>query len=182
MKDAAKAISFNLIKKAIGYDFSPVDYGEMENNSDEVLAFFKKHDLTHLLEEIPDGEIKSEKIKEIDKRVKNERFKAIYRYGMTDSDFCDICDLFESEKIPFIPLKGSVIRELYPEPWMRTSCDIDILIHEYDLDRAVKALSEKLEFVPKRKNGHDQTLLSTSGMHFELHYNLIERDGNGQHG
>ena len=31
-------------------------------------------------------------------------------------------------QIPFLPLKGSVIRQYYPEPWMRTSCDIDILV------------------------------------------------------
>ena len=30
----------------------------------------------------------------------------------------------------FIPLKGSVVRDLYPERWMRTSADIDLLIRE----------------------------------------------------
>ncbi|MBO4954226.1 MAG: nucleotidyltransferase family protein, partial [Clostridia bacterium] len=36
--------------------------------------------------------------------------------------------------IDFMPLKGAVIRQYYPEPWMRTSCDIDIHVKKDRLE------------------------------------------------
>jgi hypothetical protein len=67
-----------------------------------------------------------------------------------------------------------VIRALYPEPWMRTSCDIDIFISTADLDRAVNALVEKLHFTNEGAISHDVGLMSESEVHLELHYDLIE--------
>jgi hypothetical protein len=48
-------------------------------------------------------------------------------------EFERICLVLEKAKIPHIPLKGSVLRKLYKEPWLRTSCDIDILVQEETL-------------------------------------------------
>lgn len=39
---------------------------------------------------------------------------------------------FEEEKIPFICMKGSVVRDSYPEPSLRNMGDIDIVIHYED--------------------------------------------------
>ena len=39
---------------------------------------------------------------------------------------------FEEEKIPFICMKGSVVRDCYPEPSLRNMGDIDIVIHYED--------------------------------------------------
>lgn len=77
-------------------------------------------------------------------------------------------------EIPFLPLKGSVIRKYYPEPWMRTSCDIDVLVHEKNLRAAVSCLVETLKYTEREQNSHDISLFSPSGVHLELHYNLIE--------
>ena len=55
-------------------------------------------------------------------------FKAVYRYESIDYEYERLCVSLEDAKICFMPLKGSVIRKYYPEPWMRTSCDIDILV------------------------------------------------------
>lgn len=41
---------------------------------------------------------------------------------------------FNDKKIPFIVLKGLVIRELYPRPELRTMSDADILIKQSDLN------------------------------------------------
>ena len=59
--------------------------------------------------------------------VGNEIIKAIYRHAQLSYEYVAVCDALETAQIPFIPLKGSVLRKWYPEPWMRTSCDIDIL-------------------------------------------------------
>ena len=62
---------------------------------------------------------------------------------------------------------------------MRTSCDIDILVNEDCLDRAVQVLSEKLSFTTKgNRDFHDISLFSESGTHLELHFNIMENMDN----
>ena len=90
-----------------------------------------------------------------------------------------IYKLFEDNAIEFIPLKGAVIRQYYPEPYMRTSCDIDILVHEEDLERAKNALVSALNYKSSEKiSFHDISLFSLGGIHLELHYNLKEKRQN----
>ena len=55
-------------------------------------------------------------------------FKAVYRHQQLKYEYERLVKSLEKEKIPFLPLKGSVIRSRYPEPWMRTSSDIDVLV------------------------------------------------------
>ena len=87
-----------------------------------------------------------------------------------------ICSAFEKEKIPYIPLKGAVLKELYPEPWMRTSCDIDILIHKEDLQKATKNLCDSLGFSQKNEGKHDASFVTPENVCVELHFNLIEKE------
>lgn len=136
----------------------------------------KKHDIAHIvaysLEQIGfslEGESWELFLK--------EKEQACLRYEMIQADILEICDFFESESIDYIPLKGAVIREYYPEPWMRTSCDIDILVREEDIDRAVHALVEKCAYKTNyKKTYHDVSLYSPFGMHLELHYNIKENE------
>ena len=62
----------------------------------------------------------------------------------------EIVKCFDAAKILNIPLKGSVICDYYPEPWMRSSCDVDILIKNEDSERAIACLS-KLGYTYKRR-------------------------------
>lgn len=106
-------------------------------------------------------------------------FKAVYREGKIRYEFDKICAILEKEKIPFIPLKGSVIRDYYPESWMRMSCDIDILIYEENLERAVNALECQLSYKSDdRVNYHDISLFSPNGVHLELHFSIKENMDN----
>ena len=57
---------------------------------------------------------------------------------------------------------------------MRTSCDIDVLVQENDLERAASVLVDKLAYKRESKGSHDIGLFSDSGVHLELHYSLIE--------
>ena len=102
-------------------------------------------------------------------------YKAVHREVKIRYEFDKICAVLAKEKIPFIPLKGSVIRDYYPEPWMRMSCDIDILIHEEDLEHAVNALECNLDYkADDRVAYHDISLFAPSGVHLELHFNIKE--------
>lgn len=98
---------------------------------------------------------------------------SVYRNEQINYAFAQICDTFDQASIPYIPLKGSVIRPYYPQESMRTSCDIDILVKEEDLEAAIKVLTQK-GFKCGDKNYHDVSLFSQAGVHLELHFNIQE--------
>ena len=56
---------------------------------------------------------------------------------------------------------------------MRTSCDIDILVHENDLEKTTEYLVRDLGYIYDRKGPHDVSLYLQSQLHLELHYTLI---------
>lgn len=103
-------------------------------------------------------------------------YKTLYRYENRCYVIEKVCDVFESEKIPYILLKGAVIMNLYPQPWMRTGCDIDILVRQEDVRRATDALTQSLGYEEKGSGKHDVQILSTENIYVELHFSLIEED------
>lgn len=82
--------------------------------------------------------------------------------------------LFNSEKLPFLPLKGAVLKRIYPESWMRNCCDTDILVRGEDLERAIALLTEQLRYTLIRRGYHDVSLM-LGDSHIELHFSLIEK-------
>lgn len=160
------AISGNLLKdeeiKAYSSDKLP-----------ELIKTASKHDISHLLV----FGLKQNKLIPVEStEIENHIYKAVYRYELLQYEYKTIRDIFEERKIKFIPLKGAVIRGYYPEPWMRTSCDIDILVPIEEIEKAESILVEKYGYKRHRKGGHDISLFSISGVHLELHYNLIDDD------
>lgn len=141
----------------------------------------KRQDLAHLIGDaldknglLPDGT-------EERKRFLQERNMALYRYEQIQYEFEQICAALKKAKIPFIPLKGSVIRQYYPEPWMRTSCDIDILVKEETLESVAKLLCDELDYTAnKQRSVNELSVYSPSGVHVELHYDLTEGDKYGK--
>lgn len=132
-----------------------------------------QHDLAHLvchaLEKnslLPDGEV--------GQALRKQKNLALYRCIQQDDAYGEICRVLEKTGISYVPLKGAVIRALYPEPWMRTSCDIDILIQRKDLVQAVSALTDKLGYTSGNENYHDISLYSPGGTHLELHFHIRE--------
>ncbi len=112
----------------------------------------------------------------IAKKFRNAMLLAMWRVEKINHEYAQLTEVFEKEGIPYVPLKGAVIRPLYPEPWLRTSCDIDILVKEEDLDRAVNALTDSRDYrAEKRRSFHDIILHAPSGVHLELHFSLRER-------
>lgn len=155
------------------------DFGPYTALSDEekigLYRLSKKHDLAHIVgNALINGNLLSEgKLKEA---YQNEVFTAVYRYETLAYELKELRRVLNEAEIPFIPLKGSVIRKYYPEPWMRTSCDIDVLVKEIDADKAGKVLSESLQYTMNDKGQHDISLFSPSGIHVELHFKLMDLD------
>ena len=143
----------------------------------ELLQESSKHDVAHLVVlGLKQNELLGKEHTDLDKYI----LKAVYRYERTRYEYEALCVALEEAKIPFLPLKGSVIRRYYPEAWMRTSCDIDILVHPEDLERAISYLSENYNYTEKERATHDVSLYTPTGVHVELHFDLVEegRAGN----
>ena len=152
----------------------------------EVYKLSKAHDVAHLVgdalnksgvfENLPADIDENERaaIAKVKEKFDEQIFTAVYRYETINYELEQICKTLEEAKIPFIPLKGSVIRKYYPEPWMRTSCDIDILVKEKDADKASKVLAERLQYKINEKGQHDVSLFSPSNIHVELHFKLMD--------
>lgn len=110
---------------------------------------------------------------EADSRIEQLCKIEIYQFVHRDDAVERISACFNKNAIDFILLKGSVLRDLYPDKWMRTSCDIDVLVKEQDLQRAVDALERETDFRYKSKNYHD-VLMNMPNVHLELHFNIKE--------
>ena len=152
----------------------------------EVYKLSKAHDVAHLVgdalnkngvfENFPDDIDENERaaISKVKEKFDEQIFTAVYRYENINYELERLKETLEEAEIPFIPLKGSVIRKYYPEPWMRTSCDIDVLVHENDIEKAMSFLVKKSGAACKTKGSHDVGLFLNS-VHIELHYSLIEK-------
>lgn len=140
----------------------------------QLYTLSKSHDMAHIVAQgLFDLGLLGED--NISQKFKKQQMLAIYRYQNLNYELEQICQTLEDAKIPFIPLKGSVIRKYYPEPWMRTSCDIDVLVHKEELDRAVEILQTVLHYKTySKRNYHDISMFSESGIHLELHFNIQE--------
>jgi hypothetical protein len=82
--------------------------------------------------------------------------KAQRKNALLDADRAALFARLEQENIWYMPLKGSVLKDLYPQYGMRQMADNDILI---DASRAedVKTIMESLGFTTERfgKDNHD---------------------------
>ena len=157
-----------------------IDKSQYELTDEELAKLYKlskSHDLAHLVGDalikiglIEDGEIKT--------KFQKQMMLAVYRYEKINYELGRLRKVLNEAEIPFIPLKGSVIRQYYPEPWMRTSCDIDVLVHEEAVDQTAQIIVDKLGYTYEKKQYHDISLVSDGGVHLELHHTIKENKAN----
>lgn len=150
-----------------------LDHPITETQRKKLLAFSNRYDLTHLF---GDALIQNGLISAKDDVFSKSVYTAKYRVTTMESMLCEIETVLSTAKIPHIFLKGSVLRKWYPQPWMRTSCDIDVLIHKEDLENAQTALCKNGLFAAKTTGYRDVSLYSENGVHLELHFDLGEKD------
>lgn len=141
-------------------------------------AFYKNskhHDVANVVSAAIGNTDMPEAFGSVAKAFEKEQMSALFRCENIVYEIERISQLFSENGIDHILLKGAVIRDLYPEPWMRTSCDIDVLIREGDIDAAIKHLTEKLGFsYDGNRSYHDVSLYSPGGVHLELHFSIME--------
>ena len=137
-------------------------------NLDHLYAIAKEHDVEHLL--VLGLEKNGFKGSDV---LKKSIFRAVYRAEQRERDLLNVSKALSDAEIPFMPLKGAILCGYYPENWMRTSCDIDVLVHAQDLARAIDALAA-MGYKETERTTHDVSLFSPEGNHVELHFDLVE--------
>lgn len=110
---------------------------------------------------------------------RSEKDKAVRKIILFNAERKAIIDFFESEGIRYLPLKGIILQELYPEYGMRTMADNDIL---YD----VKGQKKLKEFMVGRGFsakgvgvGVHDCYYKEPVYNFEMHTRLFDQSVNG---
>ena len=117
-------------------------------------AVANKHDLAHFVSD-------------------EKYYEAVWRVNAQESVLAEVEKLLSASDISFCVLKGPVVRKLYPEPWMRTSADIDIFVGDA-ADRAAGILLSN-GFDSRLEGSHHINVKHVDpGMHVELHSVLVE--------
>lgn len=139
---------------------------------EQVCKLAMRHDLAHLVGQAA-GQLTLPECEALT-AAKQAAFSAAIRDVRRSHDYGLVCETLEEAGCPFLPLKGSVLCHYYPQPWLRTSCDIDILVPESRLESVTQLLIQKLSYRYNKKTSHDVSLTSPGGVCLELHYSLIE--------
>ena len=169
----------NLIKVAIHKEDLDVDLYQSLSETEEnrLLKLCLKHSIGIIAGDVLGKSNQIEKTNVV-KKLMNEAFMSVIRYEQLQRDKENITKEFDKLQISYIVLKGPRVRKYYPKPWLRTSCDIDILVHEDDIDKAVDGLVEKCSFEKQGRNYHDIPLISPNDVLLELHFNIKENMDN----
>lgn len=105
---------------------------------------------------------------------KSEYFTSIMRERVIQQTLLDIGALIESEKIAYMPLKGAVIRDFYPESWMRSSRDIDILVKSEEHEKVCELLCSRLSYKIDHALCYDTVFNAPNGICIEIHLGLAD--------
>ena len=177
--DKITKILMNLIKCSIHKENIDVQQycALSQEEKEQLFQLCSKHSISVIVGDVLGKSKMIEKTPDVKKLI-NESFMSVYRYEQSQTEIKKITHVLTELKIPYILLKGPRVRKYYPEPWLRTSCDIDILIHEEDLDLAINGLMEKCSYKKQERNYHDVPLVSPNNILLELHFNIKENMDN----
>jgi len=110
----------------------------------------------------------------------NAKFqKDFYKYVAQDQEQLRSIDLIKgllnSQNIKHVFLKGSVLKNIYPQTYMRAMGDIDLLLKESDKKQVI-ALFERLDIHLKSKNYVHDVYETSTGLDIEVHSRLTREN------
>ena len=173
-KSEVFSLFLHLLRAALGDDHRTTDaLSRMDaDTARELYRLAKGQDLSHLVSYVA---VRDSVVLDDSVRASFERdeLMSAFRCESMKLAYEQICHTMDDAQIAYLPLKGSVVRPYYPIDSMRTSCDIDVLIHEQDVERAVATL-EAIGYRAEARAYHDISLYSPDGIHLELHFHICE--------
>ena len=168
-------ILIKLLRAEIDEDYVLPDLSLSTETVRSVLETAKKHSLGHL---VSDALKKTQNINDASllSLLNSNVYSAVIRHQILDDELKQIACVLERHQIPYIPLKGSILCEDYPKPWMRSRRDIDVLVSAENHQKACDALVEELKYSFFRENKNDKVFTTTNSLTVELHHRLISDD------
>lgn len=147
---------------------------EPENISDidwEFLYDFAEfHSVTEMtaykiaeLEEVPD---------EIKRRFASSLDISIMRDTNQEYMVSQMLEAFEKNGIECMPLKGYILKHMYPAPEMRSMCDVDVLIHSAEIGK-IKEIMQTIGFDFDKESPHEYIFFAKPYVSVELHKSLV---------
>lgn len=101
--------------------------------------------------------------------------KCIFREAHFDIAVQELYASLEKSAISFLPLKGAILKHLYPKPYLRYFTDVDIYVGE-DFDKA-EMLLLSLGYERLVNTDHnDVSYVKRPSVHIELHRELFPDD------
>ena len=104
--------------------------------------------------------------------MKKSLARSIYDYIQRKDSLSEVMKALDLAGIDYIPLKGAVLCDLYPQAYMRTCSDIDVLIRERSIEDAIGILNSNTSFKYYSRAHHDAHFVN-SRIHLELHFSLL---------
>jgi len=156
----------------------PLD-GELRASVDEetvmmLYAMSKRFDLCHT---VGDALSKAGLLSAVAKeKFKKWQYLSFFRYQRSEYELSEMRRVLTEAKIPFMPLKGTVLRDLYPDPAMRVSCDIDILVPPDRAEEARMLFEKTLSYRYDGMGDHDYQFFTPSELTVELHFKLYKTE------
>ncbi len=112
--------------------------------------------------------------------LKKRSFTAATRESLQSKELGKIFEACEKAQLPILPLKGCVIKALYPYPELRFMSDADLLIPE-DKAQTMRQIMEEQGFRFHRvENADTDVYISPVGLNYEIHKSLSAEGFNDQ--
>lgn len=103
--------------------------------------------------------------------------KEVFMSGITQQchmkEMENVLKEFNKANIDVLLLKGLIIRNLYPEPTLRTMSDADIVVRNSDLEKSKEILS-KIGYIEYKKTAKDFMFIKSGCLPIELHWELVD--------
>ena len=127
-------IFMTLLRRAVTGSNEETDFADVDFEA--LFSLSNHHDLTHVLYR----ELNKMQVnwgEDTCRKFRRQYDMAVFHHVRSATAIERIREILGKAGIPFILLKGAVLMDLYPQPWMRTSSDVDVLIREEDIPQAV---------------------------------------------
>ncbi|ACV63657.1 hypothetical protein Dtox_2894 [Desulfofarcimen acetoxidans DSM 771] len=108
-------------------------------------------------------------------KFENDRKKAVAREATQHIAVEQILEAFEEKGIVSMPLKGCLLKYLYPRPDMRMMADIDIYFKTEQAEK-VKEIMPEHGYTAKHQGGNHDVYYRKPYMNIEMHHRLISED------
>lgn len=139
---------------------------------DRIIKYAKFHSLEYITY-LGLKQLEIDKEQELFKDFKKIATINAYKSLIQDAELELICNELEHHKIKHMPLKGALVRKLYPDLQYRSMADLDILIPSEDLRKAGNVLKE-LGYTVDNVGGNHDNYIKKPYMNIELHRGMID--------